>query len=545
MHWNRLRVLFSAVLAAGLLAGCPTEPVELESGAVIGLRQWSPSGSAEVFKGIPYAAPPVGDLRWQPPEPPAAWDGVRAAFVAGPACAQSAGTMSSSALFLPSPDPCEDCLTLNVWRPAEPSDEPLPVMVWIHGGSFESGTGAFPVYDGSTFASKGMIVVTINYRLGSLGYLAHPALSAESPHGVSGNYGLLDQIAALQWVQDNAAAFGGDPDRVTVVGHSAGSMSVGFLLVSPLAEGLFQRAIMQSGVPWPALPLRSSDPEVIPSAEVEGLAWAEALGVQGDGPAAAEALRALPTVEILGIEIDIDPWDFRFAFSPSVDGVVLPDQPLLMMQAGDFNRVPLLIGSTRDEATVFMVGSNEFIRWRAAEYEAFVEDFLGIDAASVLALYPPPSGFVFGGLNRLFSDFSMFALSRTTAKFVAAQALPVYPYYFTLRPANVAGEILGAHHGAEVPFVFDTLLPGSALTREDRELARAMQGYWARFIISGDPNGGEAPFWPPYDPETDAYLELGSEIRVDSRQPSGPLDTLEAILLRLNEDARAFTTATE
>jgi len=537
------------VMAVAALSGCPTQPVETDAGAVVGLRLQTAGGPVEVFKGIPYAAPPVGEMRWQPPGPAPSWEGIRPGFFATPPCMQGSGLLAASSIVPPSPDPCEDCLYLTVWRPANASEEPLPVMVWYHGGSFQSGTGDFPAYDGSALANQGVIVVTVNSRLGAFGYMAHPAFSAESPDGISGNYGVLDKIAALEWVQRNAAAFGGDPGNVTVFGISSGAMGVGCLLVSPLAEGLFHRAIMQGGSTWPLPPLRADVPgedvpgEVfpgeLPSAEEIGLVTAESLAISGTGPAAAAALRALPPADILEAENGSDIFAFRLGDNPTVDGVVIPEQPILMLQAGDFNRIPLLIGSNRDEASGYLVIYDEFLRWRAPQYTAFIHEFFGQDAEAILALYPPRGQFfVWAELNRLVTDIAFFAPARMFAHATAEAGLPAYRYYFTQRPGNIAGDVFGAHHAAEVPFVFNTLIARSHFTPEDRALARTMQRYWTRFAATGDPNGPGDPEWPLDSPDADTLLELGPQIGARSHYRQEEADILAQFLQGLYEAAR-------
>ena len=524
------------LVALFALTGCPAVVVETESGAVAGLRMHSPHGPFEVFKGIPYAAPPIGELRWRPPEPAEPWHGILPAFEPPPPCLQDSGWLSFVSVVPPSPEPCEDCLYLNVWRPANAGHEPLPIMVWIPGGGFQGGTGDFPLYDGAPLNAEGVILVTVNFRVGTLGFLAHPALSAESPEGISGNYGMLDKIAALEWVQRNAAAFGGDPDNVTLFGISSGAMGIGALLATPMAEGLFHKAIIQGGPTWPLPPLRSDNPATA-SAEAIGQQTAAKLGINGNGPAAAAALRALPPDELLDATNDSDLFNLRLGDNPTVDGVIISGQPLLMLQAGEVNPVPLLIGANEDEASVYTVISDHFDQWGPADYEDFVLEFFAGDAHAILAEYPV-SDPIMPTLNRLVTDFAFVVPTRLYAHAAASHGAPVYRYHFTQRPGNIVGDIFGAHHAAEVPFVFDTLIGRSARDPGDRALAAAIRRYWTRFAKTGDPNGPGDPHWPQDTPATDTHLELGPQIRPGQHLRHDEAALLTPILQQYYEGAR-------
>jgi para-nitrobenzyl esterase len=483
--------------------GCSTEVITLDSGQISGYR-YGDEGALEMFQGIPYAAPPIGELRWRAPQPVTPWEGVLRCNVYGPACPQLVGLQRT----LVGGTTSEDCLSLNVWRPGTRNSGPLPVMVWIHGGSFQNGAGS--MYDASSLAADRVIVVTINYRLGALGFLSHPALSAEDPDQVSGNYGLLDQIAALEWVQRNIAAFGGDPDNVTIFGESAGSMSVACLLASPLAEGLFHRAIMQSGIPWRWHELRD-DPSGQETAEEQGLAVAEMFGITGTGPEAAAALRSIDAEVLANVDFERAP-DCMLGYTPVIDGIVLTEQPLLLLRAGEFNRVPVMVGSNADEGTLFLLDAEWLPRSTPEVYIGIVEQVFGDRADEVLEMYPALPGQIREQLNRLITDYVMLTPSRMAARAVSQELPDVYYYYFSKPPSSILGDWLGAFHSAEIFYIFGNLMGRSAWTPADRQLSRAMQSYWINFAESGNPNGDGNPEWPRYDLDTDQHLELAAPI---------------------------------
>ena len=405
-----------------------------------------------IFRGVPYAAPPVGDLRWRAPQPPAHWRGVRRADHLGRNCMQ---TQIYGDIDPFSAGVSEDCLYLNVWT-AGTGGVRRPVLVWIHGGGFRAGFGGEARHDGGPLARKGAVVVTLNYRLGALGFLAHPALSAESPHRASGNYGLLDQIAALQWVKRNIARFGGDPSRVTIFGESAGGMSVGALVVSPLARGLFHRAILESGTGI-GLGIERGD-----SADAHGVRLAASLGVTGNGRDALIRLRALRADTLAGAVGSTS----GLPFQPVLDGWVLPRPVDSALARGAINLVPVIVGSNADEPDE-----------------------------------------IFGAPARAF------------ARLVTARGAHAYLYQFTRVGDDSASRRRGAYHSAEITFVFGRsrpLLPSAGHAAYDSTLADAMSDYWVAFARSGDPNAPPSarkwPRWPLYEPASDAYLELGPEI---------------------------------
>ena len=459
----------------------PPGAVLTEGGGVSGVA----AGGAVAFKGIPFAAPPEGALRWRPPAPAVPWRGVKAATAFGPVCPQLDPDGK--------PTGAEDCLSLNVWVPAAAPATPLPVLVFVHGGGNAQGAGSFPYYDGTAFASKGRaVVVTVNYRLSTFGWLAQPFLSSESRRGVSGNWGTFDQLAALRWVKRNAAAFGGDPSRVLVFGESAGGVNTCTLVASPLARGLFERALVQSG--------GCRQPLLADVAAFGNEITAKA-GCAG-APDPAACLRALPAEAVL---LAVPPVVTVSSpsgqlWGPAVDGFVLRDAPEAAMAKGEHNRVPFAVGANADEtaASVPAIATE-------ADYRLAVSAQFGVLAPLVLAQYPasafptPRKAFV-----AVTSDARFVCPSRRFARAAAKGGSPVFRYFFSY-PASRA---YGAVHGVELPFVFGTLgdVPGYTPDASALALSDAMNAAWARFAATGDPNGPGLPAWPAYDPTRDATL---------------------------------------
>ncbi|QQO21448.1 carboxylesterase family protein [Bradyrhizobium diazoefficiens] len=450
------------------------------------------------FKGIPYAAPPLGPLRWRAPQPPACWAGVRDALAFGAGCLSSLENDHR-----PGPRD-EDCLYLNVWTAARHEDDRRPVMVWIHGGGFQFGSSANPATDGGALAAKGVVVVSFNYRLGIFGFLAHPDLDAEAP---SGNYGLQDQLAALRWVKANIAAFGGDPDNVTLFGESAGAMAVGILMTSPLAHGLFHRAIGQSGAFWDG---RHGPLQTFEEARARGVAFA-----WQQGNASIAELRELPVDRLNAAAL----WSFKTspvvsAFSPSIDGHVVPDVPARRFLRGDQMHVPLLAGWNAAEELPFMAQSlphqsaHAFLAAAEAMFgEARMADFRKLypaatDAEAKISAAALTADTVIGE-----QCWQWLRLHRRT------QAAPVYGYLFsyTSRYTPIAS------HVTEIPFVFGTLTPQQVIggttppVEADRTLAQTMMHYWVNFAAHGDPNGPGLPSWPAYS-ESDVVQIIGTTI---------------------------------
>ncbi len=467
----RTAVIGTAVLA-GLGAARIADPprVTIDTGTIEGLD----TAGVMVFRGIPYAAPPVGELRWKPPQPAQPWDGVRPAQQLGRNCIQH---QPYSDIDPFAAGVSEDCLFLNVWTGSLDTRAPRrPVMVWIHGGGFFAGFGGEERHNGARLAQKGAVVVTLNFRLGPFGFLAHPALASESRHHAAGNYGLLDQIAALQWVKRNIARFGGDPSRVTIFGESAGGFSVGSLIASPLAKGLFQRAILESGT-GVGLGIASRD-----DAQAVALRFADSLRVYGASPDAAAHLRALNPDTLLAASLHLGPPGAP-AFYPVVDGWVLPHAVDSTLATGAANVVPVVAGTNRDEG-----------------------------------------------------DEGMGAPTRTFARLISARGAPTYVYMFSRVGDDSANRARGAYHSAEITFVFGRphpLQPSAGSTPYDSTVAEAMSDYWVAFATSGDPNGpptaGKWPRWPRYNASTDALLEIGPEIAARTMVKRAVYDSLDAV----------------
>jgi len=476
-----------AVLAAplALFAGASGPQVKTASGTVEGKDE----GAVRAFLGIPYAAPPVGNLRWKPPAATASWTGVRKATEFGNHCMQ--GKVYGDMNFR-DPGGSEDCLFLNVWVPTKPSGAKLPVMVWIYGGGFAAGSTSEARQDGAHLAQQGVIVVSMNYRLGVFGFFVHPELAKESGHNAAGNYGLLDQTAALRWVHENIAAFGGDPGNVTIFGESAGSFSVSAQMASPLAKGLFQKAIGESGGAFFSGGL-AFEPLAAREEKDVKLVGAK-LGVS-----TLAELRAIPAQKLL--DPFAPPQAEGFDFDPDVDGYFLPEPVPAIFTAGKQNDVPLLAGWNHDEGSYEVAFSPQ--KQTVESLKATAQKEFGDKAAEFMKLYP--SGTPEQTL-RSAEDFSGDRfIAFSTWAWLEAQAKtgkqPVYRYRFDLGPpADPKGPQMGAYHSAEIEYVFGQLdsKAGIAWLPEHRALSEEMQKYWANFARSGDPNGPGLPKWPGY-----------------------------------------------
>jgi para-nitrobenzyl esterase len=474
--------------------GCPSEPggedvVVTQQGAARGVIE----GGALMFRGIPYAIPPLGDLRWRPPVPPACFEGTFDATTFGPKCPQLEEGI---------PIGEEDCLQLNVWSPRNVSN--APVLFFIHGGGNAQGSAVNTVggelfYDGRTLAEEHqVVVVTINYRLGPLAWLTHPELDAESALDISGNYGTLDQIAALTWVKENIAAFGGDPERVMIFGESAGARNVCVLVASPLAAGLFSAALMQSG----GCSVSSTEDvlavtrEQIERSGCESASEGEVACLRSKSPATLLSDNP-PVIDVIGMPSHLQ---------PHIDGHVVLGQPDQILREGRHNHVPFIIGANRDE-TARQVP----LMITEAQYEQLVASLLGPLAPQALALYPVSAyGSARAAYVAMTSDAKFICTARRDARAAdAGQEEPVYRYFFTQSLSAPMLSRFGAFHGLELFFVFDSLmLGGYQPTAEETALASLLRSYWTTFAGTGDPNRAGAPVWAPYDAAIDDTLVL-------------------------------------
>lgn len=497
------KILLSLVLGGCVAAAAEVKPrVTIDAGTLQGTQFDANAGDIE-FLGIPYAAPTVGDLRWRPPQPPAKWEGVRQATEYGPACPQFPSPWLPEMLGRKQMVTNEACLYLNVFTTNLAGKTKQPVMVWVHGGGNVEGSQEWPPL-GPVLARRGVVVVTINYRLGILGYFSHPALTAESPNHSSGNYGLLDQMEALKWVQRNIEKFGGDPKQVTVFGASSGSLDVCDLMASPLAEGLFEGAIMQSGV------CVDGTAPTLARQEADGKRIAQDLGVADDGNAMAK-LRAIPADKLLdqsAHEKDVD-------FNPTLDGWVFKEQPATVFAQGRQIKVPVIVGSNEDEVSIFaspLVGGKSNLPKTVAEYRKWLSRNFGAHAEQVLAAYPARTD---SEVSRVFlhvatdNDFGWG--SWLLAREVANSGQRAYLYHFTYVGSGQFKE-LGAFHSEESILLSKKYWTSWVSSPEDEKLSNILIDYWTRFAKTGDPDGAGAAAWPAYDSKNDRCQELGLHV---------------------------------
>ncbi len=470
--------------------------------------------SVEVFKGIPYAAPPVGNLRWRPPQPAARWTDVRACDKFGPRSLQKNNRPGQS----------EDCLYLNVWTPRERAAETLPVMVWIHGGGFTQGSGHRPGYDGTQLAKRGVVLVTINYRLGALGFMAHPALSKESPHNSSGNYAILDQIEALKWVKNNILNFGGDPNNVTIFGESAGGTSVYLLTATPISKGLFHRAILES--PWldPAIfrDLKEEN-ENGPPVEFDGEQQVRNLfGEDLDDD--LTRLRALAADEVLK--------KIKQRWPVSTDGWVFPKDPHQIYADGDQHDITVIVGTNRDEGTMF--APREAFGGTLENYQLAMVERFGEYGKTVADLYDPKSNAqLWSVAAQQISDVWFIQPAREFARAMDRQHTPVWMYHFT----KPVWGWTGAAHAAEIQYVFGNLEEPKL---GDAELSAAFMDYWVQFAKTGNPNVEGQTNWASFTIEKDQHLVMDKEIKVASGLRHGICNLLDSIW----KERRARTVST-
>ena len=499
--------VLAVAAAMWLMTGSAAAQVKTDAGEVEGTV--SADGKVRVFRGIPFAAPPSGERRWKAPQPVTPWTGVRKATAFGPRCPQ--GRIFGDMIFRD--EMSEDCLYVNVWTPASGPGQKLPVMFWIHGGGFQAGSASEPRQDGEQLARKGVVVVSANHRLGLFGFFAHPELTRESAAGASGNYGLLDQIAALEWVKRNVATFGGDPGNVTIFGESAGSFAVSALVASPLARGLVHKAIGESGAYFPlgGGPLA---PRALAAAEAQGQTFAEAAGA-----VSVAALRAATVDDLLSVALKSQ-W-----FAPIIDGHVLPKTVAEIYAAGEHNPVPLAAGWNADESRASVTMAKE--RPTLASFTESTRKRFGPAADDILKAYTASSDAeVIDVAAALASDtFIGYATWKWIQVHDAATKAPTYRYSFD-RTIPVApdtkingrlatAEDIGARHAGEIEYVFGTLdsVPNVTWTDADRTLSDEMMSYWSNFAKTGNPNGAGLPEWPPYDAATgSAVLHLDTTI---------------------------------
>jgi para-nitrobenzyl esterase len=521
-----------AALVIGRSAFGSSDRVRIETGVLQGKVQ----DGVVSFKGIPYATPPVGVHRWRAPQPVAAWTGVRQATEYGHDCMQILFPIDAAALRTV---PSEDCLYLNVWKPAQAPSKKLAVMVWFYGGGWMNGGSSPAAYDGTEFARSGLVFVSFNYRLGRFGFFAHPALTRENPNGLLGNYGYMDQIAALKWVQQNIAAFGGDPQRVTVFGESAGGGSIQALICSPVARGLFQRAIVDSSGGRTALGsaryIRDAPPGGLPSAESVGVTFARSKNIFGTDRAALSALRDLTADQVadgLSMANEMDSDQKPKYTGAMIDGKVVVETSQACFGSGRFAQIPLLVGANSREQ-VFPRARQIGLPHAHTLDELFAG--FGKDGDKARALYDPQNTASMPELGLVVAaDQMMVEPARYVARSFAAARQPVYEYRFSYVADSMRGEWKGAPHATELVFAFNTVRAryGDAVTPNDEKVAQSMHAYWVAFAKSGNPNAGGRPKWPRYSLENDQLMNFTAGGAFAEPDPwKARLDLIEASFL--------------
>jgi len=486
-------ILFAAFASSATAA--TVDEARIEGGALKGAI----AAGVVAFKGIPYAAPPTGRNRWRAPQPVAAWKGVRSAAAYGSDCMQLPFPGDAAPLGV---TPAEDCLYLNVWAPVQRSPGKMPVMVWIYGGGFVNGGSSPAVYDGTHFAEGGVVFVSFNYRVGRFGFFAHPALTKEDPNGPLGDYCFLDQIAALKWVRKNIAKFGGDPGNVTLFGESAGGGSVLTMMATPLARGLFHKAIIESGGGRTGLgPMRrvhESAPN-LPSGEAVGVAFAEKAGIKGEDAAALAALRELPAERVVD-RLNMATMGNPTYAGPMIDGKIVAETPEQALMAGHAMKIPVIAGANSNDIGFSFVKSMD---------ELFAP--FGANREKAEAAYNPEHSAEFRKIAVLVaSDRMMVEPARFVVRTVAATGQGAYEYRFSYVAESLRKQWKGAPHATEIPFVFDTVAAryGKDLTPADEATAKAVLAYWLAFAKTGNPDGEGRPHWPQYNANEDQLMNF-------------------------------------
>jgi para-nitrobenzyl esterase len=516
-----IRNLLCTAAMALPLAAAISQPVRTGSGPVSGVP--AADQAVVAFKGIPYAAPPVGDLRWRAPKPPVSWTAVRKADQFGNSCIQNIVEERKpwTYEFMAHNKIGEDCLYLNVWTPAKSASEKLPVYFWLYGGGYVEGSTSVPVYDGEKLARRGVVVVTINYRLGVIGFLAHPELTKADDR--SGNYGSLDQVAALQWVQKNIAAFGGDPGNVTISGQSAGSSGAHNLVASSLAKGLFHRAIAESGSGYVA----ANGGQTMAEAEKAGVKFATAKGAKN-----IKELRAMSPEQLMA-KVSDGPGS---AFRPVIDGYFLPADPSDIYAQGKQNDVPELTGMNLDERS----STADYGTIPMAAYQKTMEERYGDLAATFFKLYPNSTQEQSGASQKAaFRDAGLVSMFLWAEHRGNAAKNKAFTYYWTHAEPGPDSARYGAFHTSEVPYVFNTLNQSKRpWTNQDRKLADTLGGYWVNFMKTGDPNGEGLPQWPAFTSKSAVTMELGDKLQPRPVAEKAKVEFWQKYLTRPNAVAR-------
>jgi para-nitrobenzyl esterase len=483
MRKSALTLCLSAFLAQGASAA-PIAEATVSQGTLHGVA----SGQGTKFLGVPFAAPPVGDLRWKEAQPAASWSGVRAADKFSPACFQKVTKTIVSV--------SEDCLYLNVWTPAQSKNDKLPVLFWVLGGGYQNGSAGNPLYDGEALAKKGIIVVNFNFRVGAIGFLAHPALTAEAPYHSSGNYGMLDVVTALKWIKANIAAFGGDPNAITVAGQSSGGSQIKILDVSPLTRGMYARAIVQSG------PRIGSAGPTLKDGEEQGVRFAKKL----DANSLAD-LRAIPPDRLLAATGD----ETEFRFAPIFEPYVQPAATIDLIRRGEFNKTPLITGLTAEEQS----GNNpKADKMTARECADYVDQQAGDWGPRLRQAYMnPPSRDCFDDIRAMGRERNLATTYTYSAMRQSKSSQPIYTYIFQHPQPGPDSDRMRTFHGGELVYEFGTLdkVPPRPFTQQDRDISETFINYIANFVKSGNPNGPGLPQWTRFDPKKPVTMELGDK----------------------------------